>query len=110
MTSATFYMVGLLVDGFSASGVCVLSDLGVGFAYVVAFICAGCCAIPCYVSPCYFRSSINVCSVDDRSCTSCYSYRMVATIFVCDWVDGGVSIYSTHFALCLAFSYLLFIL
>ena len=52
MTSATFYMVGLLVGGFSASGVCALSNVGVGFACVVALIYTGCYAIPCYVFTC----------------------------------------------------------
>jgi len=52
MTSATFYMVALLVEGFSTGGVYVLSDVGVGFTYVTAFICAGCGAIPCCVPTC----------------------------------------------------------
>ena len=53
------------------------------------------------------RSCINIFSVDRSSYTSFCNWRIVATIFVCDCVDGGVSIYSMHFALCLAFSCLL---
>ena len=52
MISATFYMVALLVEGFSTGGVYVLSDVGVGFTYVIAFICVGCGAISCCVPTC----------------------------------------------------------
>ena len=61
------------------------------------------------VVSCSPRSCINIFMVDRSSCTSYCNWRIVATIFVCDCVDGGVSIYSTHFALCFAFSCLLFI-
>ena len=62
------------------------------------------------VVSCSSRSCINLFRVYRSSYTSSYNWRIVATILVCDCVDGGVSIYSTHFALCLAFSCLLFIL
>jgi hypothetical protein len=56
------------------------------------------------------RSCIYMFRVDRSFYTSSCNWRIVATIFVCDCVDGGVSIYSMHFALYLAFSCLLFIL
>jgi hypothetical protein len=98
VTSSTFYLVSLLVEGLLTGGVCMLSDIVVGFTYIF------------YVLTCCPRSSINTFNVDCSSYTSSFSSRMVATILVCDCVDGGVSIYSMHFALYLAFSCLLFML
>jgi hypothetical protein len=53
---------------------------------------------------------VSTCIVVCSSSTSSCNLRMAATIFVCVYVDGGVSIYSIHFALYLAFSCLLLIL
>jgi hypothetical protein len=61
-------------------------------------------------SPGWSRIFVSTYIVVYSSSTSSCSLRIAATILVCDCVDGGVSIYSMHFALYLAFSCLLFML
>ena len=100
--------IGLLDEGVSRGKVCSFSDIVVGS--FGAFSCgySGWGARIFWVSSCCSLSVVSTCIVVCSSSTSSCNLRMAATIFVCVYVDGGVSIYSMHFALYLAFSCLLF--
>jgi hypothetical protein len=71
--SSTLNMFCLLEEGLSIGLVSRLSDIGVGFAFVVAIFYVGWGARYCYVAVYDPRSSINTFNVDCSSYTSSFS-------------------------------------